>query len=98
MALIVQKYGGTSVGSIDRIRNVAARMKRTRDEGNQVVGVVSAAVLSQLMSSLLFGVAPLDPITYLATPAVLFLAAAAACYIPARRAAAVDPAETLRAE
>ncbi len=42
MALIVQKYGGTSVGSIDRMRNVAARMKRTRDEGNHVVGVVSA--------------------------------------------------------
>lgn len=42
MALIVQKYGGTSVGSIDRIRNVAARMKRTRDEGNKVVAVVSA--------------------------------------------------------
>jgi aspartate kinase len=42
MALIVQKYGGTSVGSIDRIRNVATRMKRTRDEGNQVIGVVSA--------------------------------------------------------
>lgn len=42
MALIVQKYGGTSVGSLDRIRNVAARMKRTREEGNQVVAVVSA--------------------------------------------------------
>ncbi|MBC7979465.1 MAG: aspartate kinase [Armatimonadetes bacterium] len=42
MALIVQKYGGTSVGSIDRIRNVAGRMKRTRDEGNRVVAVVSA--------------------------------------------------------
>lgn len=42
MALIVQKYGGTSVGSIDRICNVAARIKRTRDEGNQVVAVVSA--------------------------------------------------------
>jgi len=42
MALIVQKYGGTSVGSIDRIRNVAARMKRTRDAGNQVIAVVSA--------------------------------------------------------
>jgi aspartate kinase len=42
MALIVQKYGGTSVGSLDRIRNVAERMKRTRDEGNQVVAVVSA--------------------------------------------------------
>jgi len=42
MALIVQKYGGTSVGSLDRIRNVAARMKRTRDAGHQVVAVVSA--------------------------------------------------------
>ncbi len=42
MALIVQKYGGTSVGTLDRIRNVAARLKRTRDEGHQVVAVVSA--------------------------------------------------------
>jgi aspartate kinase len=42
MALIVQKYGGTSVGSIDRICNVAARIKRTHDEGNQLVAVVSA--------------------------------------------------------
>ena len=42
MALIVQKYGGTSVGSIDRIRAVADRVKRWRDKGNQVVVVVSA--------------------------------------------------------
>ncbi len=42
MALIVQKYGGTSVGSLDRIRNVASRLKQTRDQGNQVVAVVSA--------------------------------------------------------
>lgn len=42
MALIVQKYGGTSVGSLDRIRNVASRIKRLSDEGNQVVAVVSA--------------------------------------------------------
>jgi aspartate kinase len=42
MALIVQKYGGTSVGTLDRIRSVAARMKHTRDQGNQVVAVVSA--------------------------------------------------------
>jgi aspartate kinase len=42
MALIVQKYGGTSVGTLDRIRNVAGRLKRTRDAGNQVVAVVSA--------------------------------------------------------
>jgi len=42
MALIVQKYGGTSVGSIDRIRNVARRIRAERDRGNQVVAVISA--------------------------------------------------------
>lgn len=42
MALIVQKYGGTSVGSVERIQSVARRVKRTVDEGNQVVVVVSA--------------------------------------------------------
>lgn len=42
MALIVQKYGGTSVGTIDRIRNVARRLMETVAEGNQVVAVVSA--------------------------------------------------------
>jgi aspartate kinase len=42
MALVVQKYGGTSMGSIDRIRNVARRVARTYDEGNQMIVVVSA--------------------------------------------------------
>jgi aspartate kinase len=42
MPLIVQKYGGTSVGSIDRIRNVALRIQQLKNEGNQVVAVVSA--------------------------------------------------------
>jgi aspartate kinase len=42
MALIVQKYGGTSVGSIDRIRNVARRIARFHREGHQLVVVVSA--------------------------------------------------------
>ena len=42
MALIVQKYGGTSMGTADRIRNVAQRVKRWKDQGNQVVVVVSA--------------------------------------------------------
>jgi aspartate kinase len=42
MALIVQKYGGTSVGSVERIQNVAARVKRHRDAGDDVVVVVSA--------------------------------------------------------
>ncbi|GIX46816.1 MAG: aspartokinase [Candidatus Tectimicrobiota bacterium] len=42
MSLIVQKYGGTSVGSLERIRAVAARVQRTRQQGHQVVVVVSA--------------------------------------------------------
>ena len=42
MALIVQKYGGTSVGDVDRIKHVASRIKQTREEGNSLVIVVSA--------------------------------------------------------
>lgn len=42
MALVVQKYGGTSVGTIDKIRNVAKRVARTHDDGNDVVVIVSA--------------------------------------------------------
>lgn len=42
MALIVQKYGGTSVGDLDRIRNVARRIAKTYDAGNQVVVILSA--------------------------------------------------------
>jgi aspartate kinase len=42
MALVVQKYGGTSMGSIDRIRNVAKRVAKTYDAGNDMVVVVSA--------------------------------------------------------
>ncbi|RLB72506.1 MAG: aspartate kinase [Deltaproteobacteria bacterium] len=42
MALVVQKYGGTSVGSIERIKNVAQRVVATKNQGNQVVAVLSA--------------------------------------------------------
>lgn len=51
MARIVQKYGGTSVGDVDRIKNVAQRVKASWDEGNEVVVVVSArsGVTNQLI-------------------------------------------------
>ena len=42
MPRIVQKYGGTSVGDVDRIKNVANRIKVIRDAGNELVVVVSA--------------------------------------------------------
>ena len=48
------------------------------------------------MQSLLFGISPLDPITFIADPIILVAAAALATYLPSRRAAAVDPVETLR--
>jgi predicted permease len=61
-------------------------------------GLVAAAALARWMSSLLFGVQPLDLPTYAAVLGVLGAAAALASYAPARRAAAVDPFRTLSAE
>jgi ABC-type antimicrobial peptide transport system permease subunit len=62
------------------------------------IGLAAAAGLMRLMQSLLFGITPRDPLTYGSVPVVLLVAALLASYIPARRAAAVDPVETLRAE
>jgi ABC-type antimicrobial peptide transport system permease subunit len=61
-------------------------------------GVAAAVGLTRLMASLLFGVAPLDLATYAGAVGVILVAAALASYVPARRAAAIDPVETLRAE
>jgi len=63
-----------------------------------VIGVVAAAGLTQWMKSLLFGIGPLDPFTYTMVPLVLAASAAFASYLPARRAAAVNPVEALRSE
>ncbi len=62
------------------------------------VGFVVAALAGRSMSSLLFGVAPIDPAAYVGAIAVIVVAAAVASYLPARRAATIDPIETLRAE
>jgi predicted permease len=63
-----------------------------------VCGLVAAAGLTRLMSSLLFHVSSLDPVTYCAVTAILIATAVLASYLPSRRAATVDPVETLRAE
>jgi predicted permease len=62
------------------------------------IGLAAAAGLTRLMSALLFGIKPLDPLTYALGALVLGLAAALASYLPARRAAAVDPVEALKAD
>jgi predicted permease len=62
------------------------------------IGLVAALALTRLMSSLLFGVEPTDVVTYVAAAGVVLAAAALASYLPARRASAIDPVETLKAE
>jgi putative ABC transport system permease protein len=62
------------------------------------LGLVAAAGLTRLMSSLLFGVTALDPVTYTAVSALLIVAGVLASYLPARRAVAADPVQALRAE
>jgi len=62
------------------------------------VGLAGAAALTRLMSALLFGISPLDPLTFGAVPAGLAAIALMASYLPARRASVVDPVEALRWE
>lgn len=63
-----------------------------------VVGLIAAFGVARLFASLLFGVRPTDPLTFLAVAAVMSLSALAACYFPARRAMRVDPIVALRYE
>jgi putative ABC transport system permease protein len=62
------------------------------------LGLIAAAALSQLMSTLLFGIKPIDPLTYIAVAITLLAATAVASYLPARRITRVNPVDALRAE
>jgi putative ABC transport system permease protein len=59
-------------------------------------GIAGAALLTRLLSSMLFGVKALDPVTFLLAAALFLAVALAASYIPARRAASIDPMAALR--
>lgn len=98
----------TQNGQFETLPNAWRRAQGTRanvlDAGvalgslGAVVGLAAAIVLGRLMSSLLFGISPLDPLAYVTAPAVTIAAAAVATCLPARRAAKIDPMNTLRAE
>jgi predicted lysophospholipase L1 biosynthesis ABC-type transport system permease subunit len=111
---IVGLYGVISYGVSQRRREIGIRLALGAQRGELkrmfvrhglvlaaigvAIGLGTAMGLTRLMSSLLFGVSPLDPLTFGAVALFLTVAAVLASYLPARRASAVDPAEALKSE
>jgi len=63
-----------------------------------ILGVVAAVASTRVLASLLYGVSPVDPLSFVAIALLVVAIAFAACYVPARRAMRVDPMEALRAD
>jgi ABC-type antimicrobial peptide transport system permease subunit len=61
-----------------------------------VAGLVLSLALGRWISTFLYGVTPHDPLTFIAVPLALLTVAAVACFVPARRAATLDPLQVLR--
>jgi putative ABC transport system permease protein len=114
MLAAIGLYGVLSYGVTQRRREMGVRAALGATRGNLVgmvvsegmilvatglvLGIAGAASLSRLMASLLFGISPLDAVSFGVAPAILLAVAVLACAIPARRAASADPAEALRCE
>jgi len=107
-------YGVISYSVAQRTREIGIRMALGAKQGELTrlflrsglrltsigvaCGLAAAAALAQLMAKLLYGVKPIDPLTYLAVALCLLGAALAASYLPALRISAIDPVEALRSE
>ena len=78
------------------VRGMVVREGLALGVGGVALGLIAAGFLSSLMSSLLFGVRSLDPATYLSVSVALVTVSALASWLPARRAAGVDPSMALR--
>ena len=80
------------------IRTLVLKQGMTLAVIGVALGLVGAALMSRMLTTLLFGISPFDAITFIAGPAVFLAVAAVACVIPARRAANTDPAHALRSD
>jgi ABC-type antimicrobial peptide transport system permease subunit len=111
---VVGIYGVISYSVSQRTREIGIRIALGAPAGNVqqmfvrhgllltgigvACGIVSAVAVTRLLSALLFGVSPVDLVTYAVVSLVLVIAALLASYFPARRATIVDPVEALRAQ
>ena len=111
---VVGIYGAIAYAAAQRTREIGVRMALGAQIGDVrqmflrhglaltiagiAIGIGLAVALTRVMSAFLFGVGPLDPVTYVAVSATLAAVALLAVYLPARRAARVDPVVALRAE
>ncbi|MGD2120702.1 MAG: ABC transporter permease [Gemmatimonadota bacterium] len=91
----LRKAMGAEAG---RVTGLVVRQGLVLAVAGVVAGIVAAVAVTRLMASILFGVDPVDPLTYVTVSAVLMGVALLASYLPARRAARVDPMVALRAE
>jgi predicted lysophospholipase L1 biosynthesis ABC-type transport system permease subunit len=80
------------------VTRLVLRRGATLAVGGTLIGLAAAAFLARAMSGLLYGVKPNDPLSFVAAPVLLVGVALIASYLPARRAASVDPAITLRGD
>lgn len=109
---VIGIYGVLSYSVAQRTQEIGIRMALGADQGTILklvvgqgmvlvfvsiaLGVIGALATAEVLSSLLYGVSPRDPATYVAVTGVLAVVAAFACYLPARRASTVSPQTALR--